>query len=279
MIFIRPILFSFLLTCLGLTWVWAEDSPALDDDSRPPTKTERRTRFLQTTLTGVGVVTVWGVLQWDYFSQTPNAQSEGWFGRDTENGGADKLGHMYTTYVLSHGLSALYRHWNFKQEDAALYGALSSFTIMGYMELGDSFSDFGFSYEDMIANTAGAVLGYVLYKYDNLSDKLDFRWQPGFEPNKTDFSTDYENSKFLLALKLNGFDWAKQTPWRHVEFHLGYYTRGFAEQEIDRERKIYVGIGINLTDLFRRHGWKKTATFLRYVQIPYTSINAEHSFD
>lgn len=64
-----------------------------------------------------------------------------------------------------------------------------------------------------------------------------------------------------------------------MEFHLGYYTRGFEEQEIDRERKIYVGISINLTDLFKRHDWNKTATLLRYVQIPYTSINAEHNFD
>jgi hypothetical protein len=40
-----------------------------------------------------------------------------------------------------------------------------------------------------------------------------------------------------------------------------------------------VGIGINLTDLFKRHGWNKTATLLRYVQIPYTSVNAEHNFD
>lgn len=279
MVFIRPILFSFFIACMGFGWAWADESAAPDGDLRPLSQEERRKRVLQTNLVGVGVVTLWGVLQWDYFSRTPHAQSEGWFGWDTDNGGADKLGHMYTTYVLSHGLAALYRHWDFAQGDAALFGALSSFTIMGYMELGDSFSDYGFSYEDMLANTAGALLGFMLYKHDDIADKIDFRWQPGFKPNQVDFTTDYENSKFLLALKLNGFDWAKDTPWRHVEFHLGYYTRGFAEDEIDRERKIYVGIGINLTDLFKRHGWNKTATLLRYVQIPYTSINAEHNFD
>lgn len=279
MFFIRPILFSFLLTFLGLVPAWAKEDAGTDGDAPFLSQEEQRQRVLWTTMAGVGVVTLWGVAQWDYFSRTPHAQSEGWFGRDTDNGGADKLGHMYSTYVFSHGLAALYKHWGFAREDAAFYGAVSSFAIMGYMELGDAFSDYGFSYEDMLANTAGALLGYVLYKHEDLGNKLDFRWEYGFKPNKTDVITDYENSKFLLALKLNGFDWTRETPWRHVEFHLGYYTRGFEDQEVDRERKIYVGIGINLTDLFNRHGWKKTATFLRYIQVPYTSINAEHNFD
>jgi hypothetical protein len=279
MIYIRPLLFSFLITILGLTPAWAEEGAAPDDERLPLSQEERRQRVLQTTLAGVGVVTVWGVLQWDYFSRQPHAQSEGWFGSDTDHGGADKLGHMYSTYVFSHGLAALYKHWGFATEEAAFYGAFSSFAIMGYMELGDAFSDYGFSYEDMLANTAGALLGYALYKHADVADKIDFRWEYGFKPNTTDIITDYENSKFLLALKLNGFDWARETPWRHVEFHLGYYTRGYDDQEPDRERKIYVGIGLNLTDLFSRHGWKKTGTLLRYVQVPYTSINAEHNFD
>ncbi len=279
MIFIRPILFSFLLACLGPASVWAEESAAPDDGSRPLSQEERRQRVLRTTMTGIGVVTLWGVSQWDYFSRTPHARSEGWFSSDTDSGGADKLGHMYTTYVCSHGLAALYKHWGFAKKDAARYGAFSSFAIMGYMELGDAFSEYGFSYEDMLANTAGALMGYILYQDDDLADKIDFRLEYGFEPTKIDFTTDYENQKFLLALKLNGFDWARETLWCHVEFHLGYYTRGYEDQEIDHERKIYVGIGINLTDLFNRHAWEKTATVLRYIQIPYTSITAEHNFD
>lgn len=239
---------------------------------------ERRTRFLQTTLTGAGVITAWGVLNWDYFTRSPHTNSEGWFDEDTKSGGADKVGHAYTTYAFSHALSMLYEHWGFQQDNASLYGALSSWAMMSYMELGDSFSNYGASYEDLLANSLGALLGYVLYNNKELAEKIDFRWEYNFSFSKQDITTDYENSKYLLALKLNGFEATRNTLWRHLEFHLGYYTRNFDSFTHDRERNIYLGIGLNLTDLLYRNSWKKTATVLRYIQLPYTSVSLEHEF-
>ena len=69
---------------------------------------ERNKKLWTVNLTGIGVVTACGVANWDYFSTSPTAKSEGWFGNDTKTGGADKLGHVYTSYVTSHGLSYLY---------------------------------------------------------------------------------------------------------------------------------------------------------------------------
>lgn len=105
---------------------------------------QQKQDLLRVNLIGVGAVTAWGVANWDYFSNSPESASEGWFGNDTDSGGADKLGHLYTSYVMAHGLSSLYQHWCFNQQDAAFYGALSSLAILGYMELGDAFSDYGF---------------------------------------------------------------------------------------------------------------------------------------
>lgn len=240
---------------------------------------EQQSLALKTTLVGAGMVTVWGVINWDYFTVSPNAESEGWFGNDTESGGADKIGHAYSTYAFSHALGYLYEYWGFDQKNAALYGTLSSYAIMTYMELGDAFSDFGTSYEDLIANTVGAVLGYVLFKNDDLSSKIDFRWEYNWRFSDPDIVTDYENSKYLLALKLNGFEVTQNSWWRHLEFHLGYYTRNFDSVGGDKERNLYVGIGLNLTDLLYRNSWKKTGTVLRYIQLPYTSITAEHDFN
>ena len=162
--------------------------------------------LINVNLTGVGIVTAWGVAYWDYFSQSPNSTSENLFQNATKSGGADKLGNMYTAYVASHGLSSLYESWCFNKEDAALYGALSSLAILGYMEVGDSFSEIGFSHEDMIINGVGSLLGYYLYTNPNMSSKIDFRWEYGLHPNNNDITTDYENSKYLFALKLNGFE-------------------------------------------------------------------------
>jgi hypothetical protein len=238
-------------------------------------KQQNQTLFL-TTMVGVGVITAWGVAEWDYFSQSPHSDSEGWFSNGTKYGGADKFGHMYVSYVTSHGLSYLYERWAFKKEKAALYGALSSLLIYGYMEIGDSFSEHGFSYEDLIANALGSAFGYFSYRSPGLADKIDFRWEYGFDANGSDFTTDYENTKYLFALKLNGFESMQNSILKHFEILLGYYTRGFSVENESKERNIFVGVGLNLTDIFRRHSYDKTATLLRYIQIPYTYIEYAH---
>ncbi len=234
------------------------------------TSSEKKSKSLIVNTTGIGIVTLWGISQWDYFSRAPHAKSEGWFSNNTDDGGADKLGHFYTSYATSHGLSYLYESWCFNKRDAAFYGALSSFAIWGYMELGDAFSNYGASYEDLVMNALGSVAGYYLYKNPDLARKIDIRWEFGFHPTDSDFTTDYENSKYLLALKFNGFESTRHNLLKYLELHIGYYTRGFSDSTVNKERNIYFGVGINLTDLFRRNGYKKTATFLNYVQVPGT---------
>lgn len=242
------------------------------DCTEPLTPEERNRRVMDVTLSGVGVVTVWGVAQWDYFSRKPQGKSEGWFGQNTEEGGVDKLGHVFATYAAAQGISSLFEHWCFTPEEAAWYGSLSSVAIMGVMEAGDSFSDFGFSYEDLVANALGGAASYYRYRYPSLARKVDLRWEIGFDPGQMDVTTDYENSKYLVALKLNGFERFNKSILKHVELHAGYFTRGYSEGSAPDERNLYMGIGLNLTDLFRRGGHAKTSTLFNYYQPPNTYL-------
>lgn len=234
--------------------------------------TEKNKRLWAVNLTGAGIITAWGMAKWDYFSTSANTTTEGWFGNDTKSGGADKLGHIYTSYVMTHGISYIYESWCINKKDASLYGALSSLAVVTYMEIGDAYSDHGFSREDSIANTVGVIYGYLSYKNPELSNILDLRWEYNPFNRSSDISTDYENSKYLLALKLNGFDFARDSFLKHIEFHAGYYTRGFDDPDTTKERNAFIGIGINLTDLLRRHSYKKTSTLLKYYQIPGSSL-------
>jgi hypothetical protein len=240
----------------------------------PPEDRLRRATIV--TASGICIVTAWGVVNWDYFSRTPQAKSEGWFGRNTDEGGVDKFGHVFTTYAAAQGISRLFEYWCFSTEDAALCGSLSSLAILGYMEFGDAFSNYGFSYEDFIANAIGGIASYCRYRYPSLARKVDLRWEIGFNPNKGDITTDYENSKYLIALKLNGFDAFSKSILRHFEIHAGYYTRGYSDPDKRHKRNLYAGIGLNLTDLLRRHGYRKLATFLNYYQPPGTYAAADN---
>ena len=68
-------------------------------EDKPLTEEELQTRVLYTNLVGAAVVTAWGVAFWDYFTNTPVMGNEGWFGKDTKYGGADKFGH-YILYLF-----------------------------------------------------------------------------------------------------------------------------------------------------------------------------------
>jgi len=242
----------------------------------PLTEEELRNRVIYTNLIGAGLVAVWGTAFWDYFTIQPVVNNEGWFGKDTKYGGADKFGHMYSTYLWSLGFSSLYEYWGMSDDDALLYGPLTSLVFQGLMEVGDSFSSSqGFSYEDMVMNTIGAGFYYVREKYPEVKRKVDFRLEyiPDFNSN-VDFFTQYNSMKYLMALKFSGFDSMEDTPMKYFELQLGYYTRGYSEHTkyAETERVTYVGIGINTSEVLKAIGWKKTSKIFNYYQLPYTSV-------
>ncbi|MDH3412995.1 MAG: YfiM family protein [Gammaproteobacteria bacterium] len=230
-------------------------------------------KLLYTNVALAGAITAWGFAFWDYGDHSPYQDNEGWFGPDTKEGGMDKLGHAYLSYVFTHGFASLYERWGYESEKAARYGAFSALGVQTFMEIGDSTSSYGLSYEDLIMNVVGVGFGYMSLRYPAVSRKLDFRieFTPPF--NQADVFTDYESQKYLLALKLDGFDALEHSPLRYFELQLGYYARGYSDPPPAlTERNVYIGIGINLTRIFRERGWTKTATVLRYFQPPYTSI-------
>lgn len=238
----------------------------------------KKQKVLMTNLGGIAAITAWGMANWDYFANDPKKGSEGWFPKDSHKGGADKCAHFYFSYTLSHILSDTFDYWGYPSQKAALLGSLSSLAMMSYMEFGDSFSNYGFSHEDFLMNLFGCTAGYLLYRNPNLSKKIDFRVEyiPTFD--QLDFFTDYENMKFLLAVKLDGFESLKNTNAKYFELHLGYYTRGYSGDK-NKERNIYIGIGINFSKIFTNFSMGKTARVLNYYQPPYTYISIDKDFN
>ncbi len=219
--------------------------------------------------TSLGII-AYGVEHWGYSTDIePHTQNEGWFGAGTEEGGADKFGHAYTGYSMAHTYASIYESWGYDKDNAALYGAWSSFGFTSIMEFGDSFSDYGISYEDMIVNTLGALFGYVSYKYPYIGDKIDFRIEYKLHKKmwEKDFLTDYENAKYLFALKGSGFKSLESSKYmKYFELYLGYYVRGFKPRRIDRERNLFIGLGVNLSELL-------DTKIFKYYQIPKSYIN------
>jgi len=253
--------------------------PAAREHEVPSEKKEFLTRRQKTLLLNagaMGAVLAYGLAEWDYGESGFHFKDEGWFERDSPNGGADKLGHFWASYALSHLYSYVYRKWGYTDSEANLYGVLSNLGFQTFMEVADGFSPSqGFSTQDMIMNIAGAGAAYVWGKYPSLASKIDFRieYKPEFSSSDFGFADNYERQSFLIAVKADGFDFVKDPYLRYLEFHVGYYARGyedFVEGGPDnRRRTIYVGLGFNVGKLIQQY--IKTRVF-DYVQIPYTSV-------
>jgi hypothetical protein len=228
-------------------------------------------------LAGAAAVVAYGAFFWNYSLKNPyHTKSEGWFGAGTNHGGVDKCGHFYVGYLMGDLFSYFYDKWGFERERSALLAFLSSMGFTTVMEIGDGFSEYGSSPEDMVANITGAGASYLLHTYPALSDRIDLRVE--YRPSGTgDISTDYAYMKFLLALKAEGFPSVRNKYLKFLELHFGYYATGYEKEEPERERNLYVGVGFNFSRLVRRYS-KPLSTFLHYYQIPYTYVKAEKTF-
>lgn len=239
-------------------------------------------------ISNVGIATgilTWGFTQWGYGEEDFHTDNEGWFSKETSNGGSDKLGHFYTNYLMTRAIAPLYESWGYKRDEAALYGSLSSLLLSGILiEIGDGYSEHGFSTNDFIADGVGVIAGYVLHNNPSLAKKIDFRFEynpfrdTGSE-NQTDFTTDYERMKHLIVIKADGFELFEENFMKYLELHAGYYSRNFNHDSLPlegRERHLYIGVGINIQKLlYPIIG--NYASFFNYVQIPYTEATWDNT--
>ena len=254
---------------------------------RPAQAVSPRTKVALANVAGAAAIMAWGVEYWDYdFQKDPRSSEEGWFEYESSNGGADKLGHFYVAYVSSHALAAIYEYWGYERERAITLAAWSAFGLSGFMEVTDAFSPHGFSYEDMAMDALGAGLGYLLYRYPAAGRKIDFRveFRPEYKNDKTDMMTNYHRMKHLVAVKAAGFDCLANSPLRYAELHVGYYTREYQRDRrdpryADRHRDLYVGLGLNLSQVVGDLSFKRAAKLFNYYQVPYVYSSGDSRLD
>jgi len=266
----------FIVNILFLTLLLSRNHEQLSiDESLNFSKTEKYA--LTNVALGAGILT-WGFSQWGYGDEKFHFDNEGWFENDTSNGGSDKLGHFYTNYLITRLLCDVYSDWGYSKDEAALYASFSSLAFSSLLiEVGDGYSEHGFSKEDLTADVLGVGAGYLLSTHPNLANKIDFRVEylpTSNSENVTDFTTNYEQMKHLMVLKADGFEALDDTYLDYLELHLGYYSRNFNHDTLPlggRERTLYVGIGVNLSKLLSPYLGTYSKLF-NYYQVPHTYV-------
>lgn len=239
-------------------------------------------------LTAIGAIAAVGSVSWDYYSSSFRFKGEGWFDPDTKFGGADKLGHAFSAYALTSFYNAIYRKWGYSDEDAILGGALSSWSQMTLIEVGDGFSeDYGFSWQDETMDTLGVGLAYLRHRFPSLKEIFDFRMEwypsPAFRHgDRSDPFTDYSGQKYLIALKPDGLLKTNNPILKAIEVEFGYYTRGYQEERhyfSSQSRNAFVGVGLNVTWLMEQLTGHRAGGFFDYFQVPGAYISSSSELD
>lgn len=203
----------------------------------------------------------------------------------------DKLGHAFSSYAMTNGLSEALLAKGRDPQRAATAALIASQALMFYVEIFDGYSnDHGFAREDLVFNFSGSVLAWARTVYPRVRDLVDYRLEytssgySGFRP-----LSDYAGQKYLLAWKASSIKGLRDSPLRFLELQTGYYARGFSKKEEQDgkmpTRHAFIGLSINLAELLSgrrqagesrwRHG---SRLLLEHVQVPGFGLRGEHDF-
>ena len=226
---------------------------------------------------------------------------EGWFGTDSVAGGADKLGHAFAFYTSTRLLTTALSDWAGQPRgDAIGLAAATSAAVSLAIEVFDGYTlEYGFSWQDMAMNLLGVGAGVLLETYPRADQLIDLRFQywPSDDAKKygeTNPFNDYSGQTYLLVFKASGVPELQRNRWlRYLELQFGYGSRGYsphpgpyAPEQPVKERNLYFGVGLNLTELLRGTVFKEPSTarrvtegFLEYLQVPGTNLLYEYNLD
>ena len=112
------------------------------------------------------------------YQETPrqdfHATYEGWFGRNTYAGGADKAAHFVDYAIISKEMANIYELMGFSRNTSIALGFGTAFTSGLMNEIGDGTNPYGFSPEDLTMDTLGAGAA-ALIKLTRTEDLFGFR--------------------------------------------------------------------------------------------------------
>jgi hypothetical protein len=176
----------------------------------------------------------------------------------------DKLGHTVHAAFASDFFSKAYRWSGFSANQSIWMGSLTGWLWMLQMEITDGFFvRWGFSYGDLIGNTAGATFSalrqYFPAQLGGLRFKVSYHTSIAYRTNqyyRPEISKidDYEGITFWLTANLHDMlpkPWQKGYPDILKPFGLaiGHSAKGVARNSLSGRREILLSIDIDITKI------------------------------
>jgi hypothetical protein len=214
----------------------------------------------------------------------------------------DKIGHVYTNYQLSKYMMQSFEWAGFNKKQSLLIGGNIGLVYMTCIEIMDGYSDgWGFSWGDMVSNTAGTYLSIGQKHFFNEQKiwlKFSFsqsglaQYNPSLLGNNLplEILKDYNGQTYWLSFNPLTFksDKYKNQILKMLNLSFGYSAYGmiggnynqFLVQntngevlKLNRERRFYLSLDVDLTKIKTKHKALKTLfSALNCVKIPFPTL-------
>ena len=225
--------------------------------------------------------------------------NEGAFAVDTYGGGADKLGHYYTAYLMNRGFAGILEWGGFPRTTSIVTATALTGVFFTAIEFKDAYHlKYGFSWGDIVSNTSGQLtaLGLMLLPQLDRAISVKIMYFPSadfFHALSTDgplnTPEDYSGQTYLLAYHFASLPFVNREKslraLRYLDFSIGFGTRGYKpvpDPPTPVRQDLSFGFSVNFQALFDDLLWPERGTpstgtqvvhFLNEVyQIPYTRV-------
>ena len=209
-----------------------------------------------------------------------NVVDEGWFGPNTRFGGADKASHFADYYVITKELAFIFGRLGFSENAARLMAAGTAFTGGLVNEVADGFTEYGFSYQDLVMNSLGIGTS-LLIMTTRVGDVVGFR---------TSHFGSFKHDVYSMDLKLAGL--ARRLglsigPLRFLYFSATYGIKGYpTDKTSEQQRQIGLELGLNLEEILNTFGvrrdtwWGTTLHFAAdNIRFPFTAVGFRYDLN
>jgi len=160
----------------------------------------------------------------------------------------DKLGHFYSAFHISQGSFSALQWTGLQNKKSLFWGVVVSAAVITPIEIFDGFSaEYGASFSDLIANTAGASLFYLQQSQWNevrIHPKFSFHTTkyPPYRPDllgntfNEELLKDYNGQTYWLSFDISKMTKASFPKWLNLA--LGYSANNMVAANSKQSREI-----------------------------------------
>ena len=247
-------------------------------------------RRLRTLIIGSGVMygaTLVGLNEL-WYTNSPR-QSFRFFNDNAEWQQVDKIGHFYSSFYFSYGVSRALRWSHVSPQRSDLVAALAGFLMLVPIEIMDGYSAaYGASAGDLIADAAGPAFFLaqsLAWNEVRLYPKFSFH-RTGFAPLRphvlgndavSEFFKDYNGQTYWISVDADKF--FPFPKWLNIAVGYGAEGMVYARNQqnldagFDTYRQYYLSLDLDLTAIHTRSKALKTLIFLaNMIKIPAPTL-------